>query len=241
MKKLDTKKWTGILIVSMLVATLGTTVVAAQIIEDTGYPGLGVRLQVLRKLRELKHAREELKQMVEDFGVDLPDLSRGEKRQIAITVQYFRMQGASREEIRDEIKNLLIEFGVDLPDIPEMEKEQIKAEIISLLEGYGFVFVELTEEQKDEIKNTAREMFRDGASREEIRDEVKNVLERYGFDIPELTEEQKNETREGIRTILLDHDIELPDLTEGQQEQIRNKREEIREIRWELLDLLRQL
>ena len=198
MKKLDTKKWTGILIVSMLVATLGTTVVAAQIIEDTGYPGLGVRLQVLRKLRELKHAREELKQMVEDFGVDLPDL-------------------------------------------PEMEKEQIKAEIISLLEGYGFVFVELTEEQKGEIKNTAREMFRDGASREEIRDEVKNVLERYGFDIPELTEEQKNETREGIRTILLDHDIELPDLTEGQQEQIRNKREEIREIRWELLDLLRQL
>ena len=241
MKKLDTKKWTGILIVSMLVATLGTTVVAAQIIEDTGYPGLGVRLQVLRKLRELKHAREELKQMVEGFGVDLPDLSRGEKRQIAITAQYFRMQGASREEIRDEIKNFLIEFGVDLPDLPETENEQIKAEIIFLLEGYGFVFVELTEEQKDEIKNTAREMFRDGASREEIRDEVKNVLERYGFDIPELTEEQKNETREGIRTILLDHDIELPDLTEGQQEQIRNKREEIREIRWELLDLLRQL
>jgi len=179
--------------------------------------------------------------MVEDFGVDLPDLSRGEKRQIAITVQYFRMQGASREEIRDEIKNLLIEFGVDLPDLPEMEKEQIKAEIISLLEGYGFVFVELTEEQKGEIKNTAREMFRDGASREEIRDEVKSVLERYGFDIPELTEEQKNEIRDGIRTILLDHDIELPDLTEEQQEQIRNKREEIREIRWELLDLLRQL
>jgi len=57
MKKLNTKKWTGILIVSMLVATLGTTVVAAQIIEDTGYPGLGVRLQFLRKLRELKHAR----------------------------------------------------------------------------------------------------------------------------------------------------------------------------------------
>ena len=84
-------------------------------------------------------------------------------------------------------------------------------------------------------------MFRDGASREEIREEVKNVLEGYGFVIPELTEEQKDEIREGIRTILLDHDIELPDLTEEQQEQIRNKREEIQEIRWELLDLLRQL
>jgi hypothetical protein len=83
-------------------------------------------------------------------------------------------------------------------------------------------------------------MRRQGASDEAIRDEIRTLYESYGGVLPELSDSQKEEIRQWIHTLLeTDYDVDLLDLTDEQMENLTNKREEIKGLKENLRDLVK--
>ena len=94
--------------------------------------------------------------------------------------------------------------------------------------GMHAFFYELTEEQREEIKNTKETLEEEGKTPEEIRDAIKQLLESYGIDLPTKEErldnaiantEQRLEVLEYVKELI----TENPELT---KEQIRHLVEE---------------
>ena len=194
MKKIRTKKLVGIFLVFLILITVGATVSSARPLQD---------LRKIRdKIREIREARTELKEMLdefgfvipkltkeqreeiraaiinileEDYGFVIPDLTEEQKQEIRETVRELINQGATREEIREAVISLLEEYGAVIPDLTDEQKEEIREKIKSLLEeNYGFVIPELTDEQKQEIKNKRNEI-------KDLRMELRQLIEESGF------------------------------------------------------------
>lgn len=109
-----------------------------------------------------------------------------------------------------------------------------------LEEDYGFVFVGLTDGQREEIKNTIKEMKKNGATREEIKQAIIGLYESYGGVIPDLNDMEKEEIHDWIVNMLeTDYGIDLPDLTLEQKEAIRDKKSEITELQKELREMFK--
>ena len=197
--------------------------------------------QVRAKMQELHQqgaTREEIheavKAMLNEFGIQIPDNppqgrrgfhSRGndpfifeltEEQMVELRqlVQEMREQGATRQEIREAANALLQSWNVEIPERP----------------GDGFrrggkpgmgMFLDLTQEQRQELRETVSGMRQQNASREEILAAVKNLLSGWGVEIPEnfderfmagprrdgafwlkLSDEQKQELRDKIRDML---------------------------------------
>lgn len=220
---------------------IGASLVSAETInfESTDKPTLR---ELINKWEEIRNKKDELHDLLESYGVDVPDLTDEQEWEIWSTVWRLRKNGASREEIRSEVKSLLESFGVEFPNLSEEDKKDIKQWIKNLLEDdYGFVFQELTQEEKIEIREEIRRLRREGLNREQIRQEVKELLiEEYGFILPDLTEEERKEIREKIKNMLeTEYDLDLPDLTDEQREIVREKRAEIKELQRELRRMLK--
>jgi len=90
--------------------------------------------------------------------------------------------GASREEIRDSIKKMFKEYGIDLPDnmngYPGMRGPRHDRGFMKFTE-------QLSEDQKNTIKEKVETLREKGASREEIHLEVTTMLKEYGVEIHE--------------------------------------------------------
>ncbi len=190
---------------------------------------------------DLKEARNDLRMMAESYGIDLPELSQEEKKDLLKTIVQERRQGSIRQEIRDVIADMLIDFGVDLPDLTDEEKNEIRMRIQTMLQDtYGFVFIELTPEQKAYIKQQIIMLKRQGASDEEIRMEIHTLYESYGGVLPDLTDVQREEIREWVHSMLEnEYDVDLPDLTTEQRDSLKNQREEIQGLQKDLRDLFK--
>jgi hypothetical protein len=189
------------------------------------------------KWNELRQKKAEYHDLLESYGFDLPDLSDEQKWEIWSTMLRMKREGAARDEIRDAIEDLLEDYGVDLPGLTPEDKQAIRLWIKNLLETeYGFVFPELTEEQKREILQEIISLKDQGYTRLEIRQTIKELLETgYGFVFPELTDSQKEEIRQEIETMLeTDYDFDIPDLTPEQRDNIKEKKKEIRRLQIEL-------
>jgi len=232
-------KWISIFIILLLISVTGVTVVSADTILESEKDvfSIGLRAKIWWKLHELRRANQELHDMMEEFGFNLPDLTAAQKRELFITARYLHINDASREDIRDELKTLLIEFGVDLPNLSEEEHTEIKADIHEVLEANGFVIIELTEQQRIQIKNTVNTLVKQGAYHDEIHDEVFSILEGFGFVIPELSDEERISIRQDISDILRNHGIDIPELSLDQHQQLYEKNQEIKQLRFELFDL----
>jgi len=233
------KKIMAILMIVLLVGTIGATTVSA-----TGFFSWGNKTsfkELKNKWNEIQEAKQELRDMLEEYGIELPDLTLEQKKVIIRTIFQLRREGANREEIREEIADLLIEFGVDLPDLTSEQRDEIRAKIKTMLEeDYGFVFIELTDEHKVEIKNTIKEMKKSGATREEIKQAIIGLYESYGGVIPDLNDEEKEEIHDWIVNMLeTDYGVDLPDLTLEQREAIKDKKNEIRELQKELREMFK--
>ena len=89
-------------------------------------------------------------------------------------------------------------------------------------------FSELTDEQREEIKEIRVTMEEEGKTPEEIREAIKQQLETYGIEIPTMEERidiqiEKTEKRLEILEYIKELLAENPDLT---REEIRNNVEE---------------
>ena len=89
-------------------------------------------------------------------------------------------------------------------------------------------FSELTEEQREEIKEMKETMEEEGKTQEEIREAIKQQLETYGIEIPTMEERINNAIVQTEKKLeILEYTKELlesnPDLT---KEEIRNLVEE---------------
>ena len=237
--KQRTKKLVGILCIIGLLGTVGVTTVSAMGMFNSN--GRTSFLDLKNKWEDIQAEKQELRDLAEGYGVDLPDLTGEQKREVFRTVRELRRDGANREEIRDAVVDLLINFGVDLPDLTSEQRVEIRTDIKTMLEdNYGFVFIKLTPEQKAYIKQTFIQMKRQGASQEELKEAVKNLYIGYGGVIPVLTENQKEEIHDWIVDMLeTEYGLDLPNLTLEQRDTLKEKRSEIKELQKDLRELFK--
>lgn len=148
-------------------------------------------------------------------------LSKEQQEEVKNKVKELWESGASREEIRDTVKKLFEDYGVDFPD----DMKGFRG-MRGPRQGRGFMKFtdQLSEDQKNAIKEKVESLREKGASREEIHAEVKNLLKEYGVEVPEdfndfrgrrdpkpgrglrefsdqLTEEQRAAIREKAKTM----------------------------------------
>lgn len=239
-------------ILILLMTTTAATMISAQGLNNKDKLGLFVSLfqrdngptldELIETYEELKEAKQDLRQTMELYGIQFPDLTKEEKRELIQTIRELRRDGGSRQEIREEIIELLIDFGFNLPDLSEEERNEIRTKIKTHLEtNYGFVFIELTPEQKAYMKQTLIQMKRDGRTKDEVREELVELYEGYGGTIPDLTETEKEAIYDwAVAMIEQDYDVDLPDLTYEQRQIIKDKKEDIQSIQKDLRQQLRQ-
>lgn len=233
------KKLTAIFLIALLIGTIGATTASA-----IGLLGFGKRTSygdLVEKWEEIQNEKQELRNMLISYGVQLPDLNFGQKREIFRTIIQLKKQGAERSEILEIVFDLLIDFGMDLPDLTSEQFIEIRVKIKTMLEeNYGFVFIELTPEQKAYIKQTIAQLKRQGATREEIKQAFIDLYENYGGVIPELNDAEKEEIHTWIVNMLEnDYGFDLPNLTFEQRETIKNKNNDIKELQKELRELFK--
>ena len=106
----------------------------------------------------------------------------------------------------------------------------IGAVVVSAHPGF---FSELTDEQKEELKELRQELIDEGKNCSEIRETMREQLEEYGVEFPtreEMIDDRINRTKQKLEILERTKEIiqENPDITE----------EEIREIIQEEFDLL---
>lgn len=241
------KKITAVVsILVLMMTTTGATIVSAQGLQTLEKDGFFTSLflrrdapsidEIIDTYEDLKLEKQELRQLLESYGIELPDLSSSEKRQLIKTVRNLRRAGNSREEIKMEIIDLLLDFGVQLPDLTKDQRAEIRMKTRTHLETtYGYVFVELTPEQKAYLKQTFIQLKKEGKTQEEIRTELITLYEEYGGVIPELSESEKEDIHDWFITMAEeDYDVDLPDLTFDQRKEIKNQKDEIHSLQKEL-------
>ncbi len=143
-----------------------------------------------------KEIHEEVRKMLEGFGVEVPDhfgdrpprgmrhgwkffgadLSNEQKQAIKEEVKSMRESDASREEIHEAVTQMLKDYGIEIPKDLEKHRTMMK---------------NLNEDQRKEVRKTVQTMRKDGASRDEIHDAVQQLLKEYGID-PNNLEEDSN-------------------------------------------------
>jgi len=188
------------------------------------------------EMRSQGATREEIHaavaEMLKGYGIDVPegwrgprgaggfwaDLTDEQREAIREKIKEMRGQDASREEIHAAVAEMLKVFGIALP-------EQCKGP-----HGPGGFWADLTDEQRDAVRDKIEEMQSQDATREEIRDAVAEMLKGYGIELPE-------KWREGHRG---DHRHRCG-LTKEQREIIRNLADEQRRtVRKTIREMRRQ-
>jgi hypothetical protein len=232
-------KITTIVMIVLLIGTIGATTASAAGF-FTYRKGMGYN-NLIEKWEEIQNEKQELRDMLESYGIDLPDLTKEQKRDITSTIRESKRNGLSREEIRDNVVELLIDFGVDLPGLTIEQRAEIRLKIKEMLEeNYGFIFIELTPEQKAYIKQSIIQMKKQGVSKEDIKTTVIDLYESYGGVIPELNDGEKEDIHDWIMNMLeTNYGLDLPNLTVEQRNSITNKKDEIQQLRNDLKILFR--
>ena len=191
----------------------------------------------MEEMRDQDATREEIRaavsEMLEGYGVELPenwrlpgghrgfgpgpggfwgDLTEEQRQAIGDKRKEMRNQGASREDIHAAIAGMLEDYGIEAP-------EQLGGPS-GLGHPWDGFWADLTEDQRQAVRDKRQEMRDQGASREEIHAAVAEMLEGYGVKLPEkglgwhgprglghwgecfgvdLTDEQRKAARERIR------------------------------------------
>ena len=159
----------------------------------------------VKEMREQGAAREEIRvavaEMLEGYGIELPedwpgpfgsghgrggfwkDLTNEQREAVHEKIKELRDQGAAREEIRAGLAEMLEGYGIELP---EKWGEGHRCDIRDLLSN-------LTDEQRQAVREKIREMRKQGAAREEIQAAVAEMLEGYGIELPKDPEGSSSE------------------------------------------------
>jgi uncharacterized membrane-anchored protein len=159
----------------------------------------------IKELRDQSVTREEIRaavvEMLEGYGIEVPedwpgpfgfghsrggfwkDLTKEQREVVHEKIKELREQGATREEIRAAVAEMLQGYGIELP---EKWGEGHRCDIRDLLSN-------LTDEQRQAVRDKIREMRSQGATREEIQAAVAEMLEGYGIELPKDSEGSSSE------------------------------------------------
>ncbi|MGB2768309.1 MAG: FlgD immunoglobulin-like domain containing protein [Candidatus Zixiibacteriota bacterium] len=167
----------------------------------------GALREKVKDMRSQGATREEIRaakaEMLKGCGIELPD-NRGERRgfghgrggfvadltdeqrqALREKIKEMQSQDATREEIRAAKAEMLKGYGIELPDN--------RGERRGFGHGRGGFGADLTDEQRQTLREKVREMRSQDASREEIRTAIDEMLQEYGFDLPEKSESTSSE------------------------------------------------
>ena len=136
------------------------------------------------------------------------NLTEAQKEEIKQAIGDMKEAGASKEEIKTEIIAKLERWGLEVPECLPLPQRNRRLGQQSL--------GELTEDQREEIKQIINDMREDDASREEIKEAIDSKLGEFGIEVPEKKMPQRQPW--------------MQDLTDGQREEIRQTVEELREV-----------
>jgi uncharacterized membrane-anchored protein len=105
------------------------------------------------------------------------NLTEEQREAVQEKKEEMRSQGATREEIHSAVAEMLKGYGIEVPEDCHGP----------LGLGHGKVGLKdnLTQEQREAIRNKTKEMRDQGASREEIHSAVTEMLKGYGIELPE--------------------------------------------------------
>jgi hypothetical protein len=230
-------------IMVLLVATIGATVASAKWMNKTETQDNEITLEeLIQTYNELKETKQELRDLKESYGMELPDLTDDEKRSLIQTIRQLRRTGHNRIQIRSEITDMLIGFGVNIPGLSIEQRTEVKEKIkIHLEENYNFIFIELTPEQKAYMRQTAIQLKRQGNTIDMIKEELIALYENYGGNIPVLGETDHEEIYNWVYSMIeTDYNIDLPDISYEEKQEIEEKKDEIHTLQKELRQQIRQ-
>jgi hypothetical protein len=147
------------------------------------------------------------------------DLTDEQVAELEALVLEMRANGASVTEIREAVRERLVAFGVPEGDLPGTDRPDRRGGDGRL--AWMVEYLDLTDEQVTELRETVRETRADGAYPAEVRVAVLEQLRAYGYTDAELVE-----ARDAYRIHRLD---ERFDLTDGQVERLETTVSELRE------------
>ncbi len=186
------------------------------------------REELKAKVKEMKEEgasgeeiREALKDMLNDWDIELPQGNRVQKnvrarlswlakqltpeqrQELKAKVEEMKDEGASGEEIHAAIKQMLDGWGIEAPRAAAGQ-------------ALKTVLAQLTPEQRQELKAKVEEMKDEGASGEEIRAAIKQMLDGWGIEAPRAAAGQ------ALKTV-------LAQLTPEQRQELKAKVKEMKE------------
>lgn len=141
---------------------------------------------LIESLEEQGATRPEIKKAVLDrlneWGIEMPEhfmqgpgaqLSEEQREQLHALVSGLREQGKSRKEIHAEVAELFESWGLEAPQRPKRPGRAGTPQM-------PLHQLDLTDEQRTELRETIRTLRQSGASRVEIRNAVHALLEEWG-------------------------------------------------------------
>jgi DNA-binding transcriptional regulator YhcF (GntR family) len=155
----------------------------------------------IKEMRSQGAKREEIHtavaEMLKGYGIDVPedsigphgrggfgpgpvgfwkDLTKEQREAVQNKTKEMRSQGAKREEIHSAVAEMLKGYGIDVP-----EKGRGP---FGFGQQWNSLRANLTDEQRQTIRDKIREMRKQGATREEIHAAVADMLQGYGIKVP---------------------------------------------------------
>ncbi|MBC8185286.1 T9SS type A sorting domain-containing protein [candidate division KSB1 bacterium] len=161
------------------------------------------------ELRAQDISREEITaaiaELLTSWGIDVPEnfgerfgrrgpqgnplfaqLSEEQRKAIQGTIQELRSHEVPREEIAAAVAEMLEGWGIEVPEgfVENFGKHRPRF-------PFPGIWQQLSEEQKQVIKDLTATMRENGATRMEIRQAVREKLEEFGFELPERGKGQR--------------------------------------------------
>jgi DNA-binding transcriptional regulator YhcF (GntR family) len=190
----------------------------------------------IKEMRDQDATREEIHtavaEILKSYGVDVPenwpgphgrregfwkDLTKEQRESVEKKIKEMKGQDATPEEIHTAVAEMLKSYGIEVPDDLPGPPEHL---------GFGHprsgFWGELTDEQREAIREKTKQMRDQDASPEEIHSAVAEMLKGYGIEVPEnwagphgrrgfgpgpggffedLTKEQREAVREKIKEL----------------------------------------
>jgi coenzyme F420-reducing hydrogenase alpha subunit len=184
------------------------------------------REAVEAKIKEMKNqgsTREEIHtavaEMLKGYGIEVPadsagphgrggfgpgpggfwkDLTKEQRESVQEKIKEMRSQNASREEIQATVAELLKGYGIELP-----EKWSQGQGFHPFGPGRGGFWRDLTDEQREAVRDKIKEMRSQGAKRDEIRAAVDEMIQGFGIKSPQDSENVSSGTSPAVPKIII--------------------------------------
>ena len=165
----------------------------------------------IKEMRSQNASREEIHsavaEMLKGYGIEVPedsvgphghdcfgpppggfwgDLTKEQREAVKEKIKEMKNQGSTREEIHTAVAEMLKGYGIEVP-----KDWRGSIGFGQRHDGWG---ANLTDEQREAVREKIKEMRSQGASREEIHAAVAEMIKGYGEESPGNSESQSSET-----------------------------------------------